>query len=138
MPLIDHYGPTSPNRYKKLIAELRDQLEQANETIFRLNQLLKPQSGNLYKGIKLTRIQQTILDLLLASNSICTKESLYAALYDSRQGYKPQPKVIREAIRVVRKQLKPHGIHIMTVFGRGYEMNNENKAKLRESILKCY
>jgi DNA-binding response OmpR family regulator len=97
---------------------------------------LQAQSGNLYIGIKLTRNQQTVVDTLLTTSGICTKESLYAALYVSRKGSKPKPQVIREAIRVVRKQLKPHGIDIENVFGKGYIMNNENKAKLRELILK--
>ena len=136
MRLIGRCRPPSSNRYKKLIAELRDQLEQANETIFRLNQVLQAQSGHLYKGIKLTPKQQTILDILLATSGICTTKSLYVALYASRKGYKPKVQVIREAIRVVRKQLKPHGIDIATVFGRGYIIHNENKIKLRALILK--
>jgi hypothetical protein len=98
MRLIGHRGPPSSRRCKKLIAELRVHLEQANETIFRLNQLLKAQSTNLYSGIQLTRTQQTVLDILLATSGICTKESLYAALYVSRKGHKPEPPVIREAL----------------------------------------
>jgi hypothetical protein len=78
MPLIDHYGPTSRNRYKKLIAELRDQLEQANVIIFRLNQLLKAQSGNFYKGIKLTRTQRRSMiyfwpRTVFAPKKVCTR-----------------------------------------------------------------
>jgi DNA-binding response OmpR family regulator len=47
----------------------------------------------------------------------------------------PRPQVIRETVRLLRKQLKPHGIDIETVFGKGYIMNIENKAKLKAFIL---
>jgi len=107
MRSICHCGSTSSTRYKKLVAELRDQLEQAHETIFRLNQLLQEQSGNLYKGIKLTRNQQTILDILLTRSDICSNEPLYASLYVRRKGRKGRPQVVRETVRLLRKQLKP-------------------------------
>ena len=119
---------------EKLIIELQDQLDKAEEKIVHLQQLLQPQSENLYVGIKLTRNQETVVDILLATNGICSKERLYAALYLSRQGYKPDPKVLRETVRVIRKQLRPHGIEIKTVFGKGYTMPRASKAKLTELV----
>ena len=136
MHSIGHRGSPSFSRYKKLVAELRDQLEQAHETIFRLNQLLQAQSGNLYKGINLTRNQQTILDILLTTSGVCSNETLYAALYVSRKGRKRRPQVVRNTIRLLRKQLKPLGIDIENIFGRGYFVDTQNKAKLRGLILK--
>jgi DNA-binding winged helix-turn-helix (wHTH) protein len=135
MRLIGRRGLPSSNRDKKLIAELRDQLEQAQETILRLNELLQAQGGNLYRGVKLTRNQQTVVDILLATSGICSKESLCAALYASRRCHKPKPKTIRETISSIRKQLELHGIYIETVFNRGYIMNDETKDKLRELML---
>jgi DNA-binding winged helix-turn-helix (wHTH) protein len=120
----------------RLIAELREQLDKANETILQLQQLLQAKSGNLYEGIKLTRNQRTVVDMLLATNGICSKEHLYAALYPSRQAHKPDLQVFRETLRVIRNQLRPHRIDIQTVFGKGYIMPSESKSKLRGLIIK--
>jgi len=66
--------------------------------ILYLQQLLKAQSRNVYPGIKLTPNQETIVNRLLATNGICSKEQLYEALYLSREGHKPDPKIsLREA-----------------------------------------
>jgi hypothetical protein len=96
----------SPNGDKKLIAELQDKLDKARETILQLQQLLQAKRGNFYEGIKLTPNQRTVIDMLLMVNGICTKENLYAALYGSKQ-YKPDAAIIRETLRVIRKQLRP-------------------------------
>jgi DNA-binding response OmpR family regulator len=124
--------PQSSDADAKLIAELRDQLNKAQETILRLQQLLQAQSGNLDEGIKLTPNQRTVVDMLLVTNGICTDENLYAALYASKQGHKPGPKILHEMLRLIRRQLSPHGIEIKTVFGKGYTMSRENKDKLKE------
>ena len=125
----------SPNGDKKLIAELQDKLDKARETILQLQQLLQAKRGNLYEGIKLTPNQRTVIDMLLMVNGICTKENLYAALYGSKQ-YKPDAAIIRETLRVIRKQLRPHGIDIKNMRGKGYTISNKSKIKLRELIIR--
>ena len=118
---------------KKLIAELRDQLHKAQETILQLQQILQAQSS--HEGIKLTPNQRTVVDMLLVTNGICSNENLYAALYVSKQGHKPDPKILREMLRLIRRQLKPHAIEIKTVFGKGYTMLRESKIKLNELFI---
>ena len=125
----------SPNGDKKLIAELQDKLDKARETILQLQQLLQAKRGNFYEGIKLTPNQRTVVDILLMVNGICTKENLYAALYGSKQ-YKPDAAIIRETLRVIRKQLRPHGIDIKNVQGKGYTIPSKSKIKLRELIIR--
>jgi DNA-binding response OmpR family regulator len=122
------------DRYERLLADLQDRLENVEQKILYLQQLLKPQSRNAYTGIKLTPNQETVVNRLLATNGICSKEQLYAALYLSREGHKPDPKILRETIRVVRKQLRSHGVEIKTVFGKGYTMPRESKVKLRKLV----
>ena len=123
-----------PQPNKKLIAELRDQLNKAQETILQLQQISQAQSS--HEGIKLTPNQRTVVDMLLVTNGICSNENLYAALYVSKQGHKPDPKILREMLRLIRRQLSPHAIEIKTVFGKGYTMPRESKAKLKELITK--
>ena len=125
----------SPNGDKKLIAELQDKLDKARETILQLQQLLQAKRGNFYEGITLTPNQRTVVDMLLMVNGICTKENLYAALYGSKQ-YKPDAAIIRETLRVIRKQLRPHGIDIKNVQGKGYTIPSKSKIKLRELIIR--
>jgi hypothetical protein len=116
----------------RLLTDLQDRLEKAEKKILYLQQLLRGQGRNVYPGIKLTPNQVTVVNRLLATNGICTKEQLYDALYLSREGPKPDPKILRETIRVVRKQLRSHGIEIKNEFGKGYTMPRESKAKLRK------
>jgi biotin operon repressor len=121
-----------PDRYESLFTDLQGRLEKVERKVLYLQQLLKAQSRNVYLGIKLTPNQETVVNRLLATNGICSKEQLYDALYLSREGLKPDPKILRETIRVVRKQLRSHGIEIKTEFGKGYTMPHESKAKLRK------
>jgi biotin operon repressor len=120
------------DRHERLLTDLRDRLEKAEKKILYLQQLLRGQGRNVYTGIRLTPNQETVVNRLLATNGICSKEQLYDALYLSREGLKPDPKILRETIRVVRKQLRSHGIEIKNEFGKGYTMPRESKAKLRK------
>ena len=119
------------DRYESLLTDLQDRLGKVEKKVLYLQQLLRAQSRNVYPGIKLTPSQETIVNRLLATNGICSQEQLYEALYLSRE-YKPDPKILRETIRAVRKQLRPHEIKIETLFGKGYTMPRESKAKLRK------
>jgi DNA-binding response OmpR family regulator len=126
--------PKSYNTNKNLIAELRDQLDEAQGTILRLKQLLRTQGRYPHEEVKLSPTQRKVVDILLQTDGISTKAYLYDALYASKQGHAPDPKVLREIIRLIRKQLKPHSIEIIFV-GKGYTMSNVDKAKLNALIL---
>jgi DNA-binding response OmpR family regulator len=112
----------------------------------RLNAIIKKSeknSGNYKsvifnpsKGINLTRTQRKVVDILLRTSGICTKEHLYDMLYLGTQNYKPDPKILREMLRVIRKRLRSYEIEIKTVFGKGYLMPRQSKDKLNELIIK--
>jgi DNA-binding response OmpR family regulator len=120
---------------KKLTAELRNQLDQAQAKILSLKQLLRAQGRYLHEEIKLSPTQRKVVNILLQTDGISTKEHLYDALYASKQGHAPHPKILREIIRLIRKQLKPHGIEISFV-GKGYTMSDASKSKLNILIFK--
>jgi hypothetical protein len=65
------------DRYESVLEDLKDRLEKVEKKILWLQQLLKAQSRNAYTGIKLTPNQETIVNRLLATNGICSKEQLY-------------------------------------------------------------
>ena len=104
--------PKLSSTNKNLIAELRDQLDQAQATILQLKQLLRTQGRYPQEEFTLTPTQRKLVDILLQTDGISTKEYFYKVLYASKQGHAPDPKILREIIRLVRKQLKPHGIEI--------------------------
>ena len=128
--------PKSSSANKNLIAELRDQLDQAQATILQLKQLLRTQGRYLHEEIKLSPTQRKVVDILLQTDGISNKEHLYDALYASKQGHAPHPKILREIIRLIRKQLTPHGIEISFVFGKGYTMSDASKHKLNPLIFR--
>jgi DNA-binding response OmpR family regulator len=128
--------PKSSSNNKKLIAELRDQLDQAQATILELKQLLRAQGRYSSEEIRLTPTQRTVVDILLQTDGISTKEHLYDALYASKQGHLPDPGILREIIRLIRKQLTPHGIEISFVFGKGYTISDASKDKLNTLIFR--
>jgi DNA-binding winged helix-turn-helix (wHTH) protein len=117
-----------------LIAELRDQLDQAQATIFQLKQLLRTQGGYPHEEITLTPTQRKVVDVLLQTDGISTKEHLYHALYASKPSHAPDPKILREIIRLIRKRLKSRGIEISFVAGKGYTISDANEVKLKETI----
>jgi DNA-binding response OmpR family regulator len=127
--------PKSYNTNKNLIAELRAQLDEAQATILRLKQLLRTQGGRPLEEVKLSPTQRKVVGILLQTDGISTKEHLYDALYASKQGHAPDPKILREIIHLIRKQLRPHGIEICFV-GKGYTISNADKAKLNALIVK--
>jgi DNA-binding response OmpR family regulator len=91
--------------------------------------------GNLYRGINLTQNQRKFVNLVLAENGVCTKEHLYDVLYKHKHNYKPDPKILRDLLCAIRKQLRPLGIEVKTVFGVGYIMPPESKSKIIELII---
>ena len=126
----------SSSTNKDLIAERRDQLDQAQATILQLKQLLREQGRYSSEEIRLTPTQRRVVDILLQTNGISTKEHLYDALYASKQGHLPEPGILREIMRLIRKKLKPYGIEISFVFGKGYTMSDANKDKLNTLIFR--
>ena len=121
---------------KNLIAEQRDQLDQAPATNLQLKQLLRTQGRYGHDEFTLTPTQRKVVDILLQTDGISTKERLYEALYASKQGHAPDPKILREIIRLIRKRLKPYAIEIIFVAGKGYTMSDADKSKLNTLIFK--
>jgi len=118
----------------------------SDEHKVRLNTIIKRSEDNSsnYKGIifdpsrdiSLTLTQRKVVDILLRTKGICTKGHLYDMLYLRTQNYKPDPKILREMLRVIRKRLRSYEIEIKTVFGKGYLMPRQSKDKLNELIIK--
>lgn len=75
-----------------------------------------------------------ILGLLLA-RAYVPKEAMYEVLYGMRaEAEQPRTNVISVNICILRKVLKSHGIAITNIWGKGYYLTADDKAKLRALI----
>jgi DNA-binding response OmpR family regulator len=98
--------------------------------------LLRTQGRYPLEEITLTPTQRKVVDIFLQTDGISTKEHLYDALYSSKQGPAPDPKILRQIIHRIRKQLKPRGIELSFVAGKGYTISDADKDKLKILISK--
>jgi len=120
------------DRHESLLPDLQDRLEKVENKDSLSAAAFERTRPECISRIKLTPNEETIVNRLLTTNGICSKEQLYEALYLSRAGVKPDPKILREIIRFVHQKLRSHGIVIETEFGKGYTMPRESRAKLRK------
>ena len=78
---------------------------------------------------------RAVVNRLLVTNGVCSEEELYAAFCLSREGHKPDLKIVRLIIiSGICTQLRSQGIEIEAVTGKGYTMLRESKAKLRKLV----
>lgn len=89
----------------------------------------------LAEGTRMTLQCEKVLGLLMARNTI-TIEAAYVAVYGDRPEC-DQPSVgsVEIALYWLRKGLRPHGITIRNVYGRGlWYLDDADKAKIRALI----
>lgn len=65
---------------------------------------------------------------ILLKRELVTKEAAMAALYGDRPNGEVEIKIVDVFVCKARKKLKPFGIEIETVWGRGYRMPQTSKA----------
>lgn len=80
--------------------------------------------------IGLTRKQAQVLSLLLARPMV-SRSDLMTALYSLSAGDPPADRIIDVFIVRVRRALARHGIEVRTLWGQGWFLTNEDKAKVR-------
>ena len=78
----------------------------------------------------LTESQETIVRLL-AVNRTVTYPAIMHALYSDRAGHEPYNEIIKVFISRARQKLRPFGITIETVWGKGFAVDEDNWKRLR-------
>lgn len=79
--------------------------------------------------------RQTRLFGALMAREILTKQAAMTALYtDVCDDDEPQIKIIDVFICHIRRKVKPFGIEIHTVWGTGYRLTPESKARCLEQL----
>lgn len=111
------------------LQRLRDRVEQLEDMLG----IGKDTTSQLCNALKLTRDQAKTVGLLL-NRAVATREAIFFVQY----GDKPEcehphsEKVLDKHLCLIRKRLKARGIEISTIWGEGWHLTHDQKAKLRE------
>ena len=79
----------------------------------------------------LTPTEERLLAALLSPLEYMSTEALMIAMYDASPDDEPDDKVIDVFVCKLRKKVKPYGIEIRTIFGRGFAIPNPRRRELR-------
>ncbi|MGE0289285.1 MAG: winged helix-turn-helix domain-containing protein [Bradyrhizobium sp.] len=81
----------------------------------------------------LTASEARLIGMLLR-REIVSKENALLCLYQTRPDDMADPKIIDVFICKARKKLKPFGVEIRTVWGKGYLIDAETRARINASM----
>lgn len=105
------------------VEELTEELRQANEKLRTV--------WSAPRELKLTAGQEALLRLLLSQNRAHSEEALFEATRTRLASAEYlESNLIHSMVSYVRAKLKPYGLSIETVYGRGYRLPDETRARL--------
>ena len=81
----------------------------------------------------LTGAQTRVFGVLMA-RELATKDAIMAGVYRDVMAEEAQPKIVDVFICHIRRKLKPFGLTIETVWGRGYRLSAEAKAAVNARL----
>lgn len=82
----------------------------------------------------LTASEAKVVSLLLQRDIASKTQILTAIMADRGADDEPEIKIVDVYICKVRHKIKPFGVAIDTVWGRGYSLTTANKSKIREYL----
>lgn len=117
---------------QKYVARIVEENEELREQVRQLQELLGL-TIEVPLMLGLTGKEAALLGFLM-KRDLVTKEAAMIVLYGDRLDELPEEKIIDVFVCKMRPKLAPVGIEIDTVWGRGYRMRPEMRAKL-EALL---
>jgi DNA-binding response OmpR family regulator len=123
MSNLDHHSHSRLQR-------LQDENDTLREQVAYLSEALVPYIS-LPKEWNLTRREERIVRAIAGAKDIASHSSLMAALYWDR-AEPAGPAILPVLMCNLRKKLRPVGIEIKTLLGRGYYLPADAKAALRQ------
>lgn len=114
------------------IRQLTAQVEELEETVRQLRAVTFNSEWTPPAALGLTEREAAVVAFLLGRDRLCTKNAIMDAIYSlAPETDEPMEKIVDVFVCKARRKLKPHGIAIETVWGRGYQMPADSKARLR-------
>lgn len=123
----------SPHPEQRTIFRLQDTIRRMQDEIDYLKQALASVSrtGSPWEtdwGLSVP--EATILGVLVR-HRVATKSALMVALYSARgPDAEPNPDIINVFIFRLRKKLRPQGVVILTMRGRGWQLREQDRRRL--------
>jgi DNA-binding response OmpR family regulator len=81
----------------------------------------------------LTESEAILLQILYEKTNFVSIDTIMSALYGARPDA-PHHSIVKVFVCKIRKKINPMGIDVMAAYGMGYQMNDEDKAKLTNKI----
>lgn len=113
------------------IQRLRDRIEQLEEMLG-----INPSTmTKISLSLGVTKSQAKMLGILM-KREVVSWDAMHFALYGDRpEADQPESEAnLRKHIIHLRRRLEPTGIKVDAVYGLGWKLANEHKAKLREMV----
>ncbi|MCV9910196.1 helix-turn-helix domain-containing protein [Brucella sp. HL-2] len=107
------------------IERLTEENEILKEQIVQLKNMLVP-PAELPQEWRLTGNEATIFRCLM-SRDVADKDFIWHSLYGDRVDNPPEQKIIDVHICYMRRKLRPFGIQIGTVWGRGFSLSDRRR-----------
>lgn len=106
--------------------------EELQAEVANLRQHLFTAPVEIAPDLRLTSHERAILETLLAHDRIVSREMLYEATRQAphAKGESTDPNVISVRVCTMRAKLKPFGIEIETIWGRGYKLAEASRDAL--------
>jgi hypothetical protein len=115
-----------------------DELQRLRDRIDELEQVLgvdRTLTNRLRGALGISRDQARMLGVLIGRN-VVTHEAMYTVMYGARpECDQPSLKIMDVQLCKLRGRLKPHGITFRTLWGEGWQMPMEEKAKVRALLV---
>lgn len=108
--------------------QLRDEVDMLRERLRQLERVIGV-PATVPKSLGLRPLEAKVLSHLIRVPE-ATKESMMLALYSDNANNPPAPEVVAVVVCRLRKLLKPRGMDIETLWGRGYKLPNATKRQL--------
>lgn len=86
-------------------------------------------AAEFHPRYNLSNVEAAFLGVLASSRGVCTKEHAYTLLYGMHDD-PPGPKILDVWLCKLRKKLAGLDISIQTIWGRGWYLEDEDRAKV--------
>ncbi len=117
-------------RDRERIRALEIELDEARETI---RQLMAGEAVEWRAPIEfaLTSSEASLLRALIGHDGVMTKQRIMDLIYANRIDEQPEIKIVDVFVCKLRRKLKPYALEIITVWGRGYQMDAVSAERLK-------